>query len=134
MTASGRKTGLGEVGDSLVETEGVRSAQSKKMQELYEKHMHQQSTHLAAKELLGTNPYASRTLIDMANRLLAPASGLQWDMTVINSKHAMRSDSGTHESDSRVRASSVGTEADSPSESRSRSREGGGGEQGRSIA
>ncbi|GMH62502.1 hypothetical protein TrRE_jg2095 [Triparma retinervis] len=67
-----------------------------------------------AKELLGTNPYASRTLIDMANRLLAPASGLQWDMTVINSKHAMRSDSGTHESDSRVRASSVGTEADSP--------------------
>ncbi|GMI44461.1 hypothetical protein TrCOL_g1799 [Triparma columacea] len=114
VTTSGRKSGLSEVEASGYPIEAeLGRAQSKKMQELYEKHMHKQSTHLEAKVLLGNNPYTSKTLIDMADRLLAPASGLQWDMTVINCKHAIRSDSGTHESDARVRASSVGADADS---------------------
>ena len=115
-TTTGRST-PGDGMDYDSQTTGVDGGigQIKKMQELYEKHMFLQSTHIKAKVLLGRNPYSSMTINHMAGKLLKPASGLKWDMTIINAKHAMRRDSGTHDSgthevDSRVRSSSVGTE------------------------
>ncbi|GMH76167.1 hypothetical protein TL16_g06993 [Triparma laevis f. inornata] len=57
-----------------------------KMEGIYEQHLLTQQLHKTAHKSFNYNPWSSKVLASMADRLLRPNAGMSWDVTIIDKK------------------------------------------------
>ncbi|GMH82854.1 hypothetical protein TrVE_jg2143 [Triparma verrucosa] len=79
-----------------------------KMEDLYEQHLVTQQIHKTAHKNFNYNPWSSKVLAGMAERLLRPNVGMRWDVTIIDKKTDGEINADGKEDDRRQRANSAG--------------------------